>query len=44
MTKCNHKDAYGGTVQWKNLAIDVYVCTLCERVKIYKRRVFPIGH
>jgi len=44
MTKWNHKDAYAGSVNWKSLAIDVYVCTNCERVRVSKKRVWPVGY
>jgi len=38
-----HRYAFAGTVEWRSLIIEVYVCEDCERVKTYKRRVFPIG-
>lgn len=43
MSKCAHDYAYAGTVHFKNLEIEVYVCERCEHVHVKKRRVFPIG-
>jgi len=38
MTECEHKDAYVGTLQFKTLIIEVFVCEVCERVRVEKHR------
>lgn len=44
MSKCDHRDAYAGTVDFKDLRIHVYVCEECERVRVEKEHVFRVGY
>lgn len=41
--KKEHRYAFAGTVEFRNLVIEVYVCEDCERVKTYKKRAFRVG-
>jgi len=38
-----HRYALAGTVEWRSLIIEVYVCEDCERVKTYKKSAFRVG-